>query len=114
MSRTRTPAAKNADGSTSIRVQRCCNGCGTEIGDATTAELEHAYSGLPLPDVTLECEHCTALTPIYNQLQHELNPPVRCGGCRDLTNTHIPGCPALATGIGNLQQIIAERMRRTR
>ena len=37
-----------------IRVQRCCDGCGESIGDATDLELEYAVAGLPLPSVTAE------------------------------------------------------------
>lgn len=50
-----TPDRKSPDGTTTITVQRACNGCGRDIGDATTVELDCAYMGLPLPDVADEC-----------------------------------------------------------
>ncbi len=38
-----------------ITVQRCCNGCGRSLGDATDDELNAAVAGAPLPDVRDEC-----------------------------------------------------------
>lgn len=43
---------KNPDGSTTVFVSRCCNGCGTNLGDVRPDELDLAT---PLPDVRLEC-----------------------------------------------------------
>ena len=40
---------------TTIRTKRCCNGCGKALGDTTEQELEYAVSGIPLPDVRIEC-----------------------------------------------------------
>lgn len=50
-----TADEKNPDGSTTVTVQRCCNGCGRPIGDVTEAEVDCAIAGLPLPDVRAEC-----------------------------------------------------------
>lgn len=55
MARTSTPDRINADGSTTIRVQRCCNGCGRRLGDATETELNTAITRGSLPDVREEC-----------------------------------------------------------
>lgn len=41
-----------------MTVQRCCNGCGREIGDVTEAEIEAAITGAPLSDVRDECPWC--------------------------------------------------------
>lgn len=49
-----TPDRKNPDGTTTITLQRACV-AGHPLGDATTVELDAAYLGLPLPDVTDEC-----------------------------------------------------------
>lgn len=59
--RTHTPDQKNPDGSTTITMQRCCNGCGEAIGDVTEAEIEASTNGLPLPDVRGECPRCSTL-----------------------------------------------------
>jgi hypothetical protein len=59
--RVSTPAWRNPKtGTTTIRVKRCCNQCGTELGDATTVETAYATHGLPLPDVSGECPTCLA------------------------------------------------------
>jgi hypothetical protein len=50
-----TPVRINPDGSRTITVGRCCNGCYRAIGDATDEELDAAVRGLPLPDVRDEC-----------------------------------------------------------
>lgn len=55
MTRTHTPPRRNADGSETYRVQRACNGCGRDIGDATANELDAAIDGATLPDVRDEC-----------------------------------------------------------
>lgn len=62
MTRPRTPDRKNENGSTTVHVQRCCNGCGETIGDATQAELDCAVTGRPLPDMRGECPNCSAVT----------------------------------------------------
>lgn len=56
--RHRTPEARNPDGTTTVTIQRCCNGCGLSLGDVTDAEVELAIGGLPLPDVRKECPAC--------------------------------------------------------
>lgn len=53
--RTHTPPKPNATGGTTIRVHRCCNGCGRDIGDANDQEMESAVSGSLMPDVRGEC-----------------------------------------------------------
>jgi hypothetical protein len=42
MSRTWTPDTVNEDGSKTLRVKRCCDGCGRPLGDITGDELEAA------------------------------------------------------------------------
>lgn len=59
--RHRTPDHRNEDGSTTITVQRCCNGCGYSLGDVTMAEIDCAVSGAELPDVRMECPECRPL-----------------------------------------------------
>jgi hypothetical protein len=61
MTRPRTPDRKNPNGSTTVHVQRCCNGCGETIGDVTEAEMERAIAGLPPLDVRGECPNCSAV-----------------------------------------------------
>ena len=56
--RHRTPERANPDGSRTITVQRCCNGCGEPLGDVTLTEINAAIDGLPLPDVRPECPRC--------------------------------------------------------
>ncbi|GAB4677627.1 hypothetical protein [Mycobacterium timonense] len=56
--RSRTPVRVNADGSRTMTVQRCCNGCGFEIGDVTESEIDAAIAGAPLADVRDECPWC--------------------------------------------------------
>jgi hypothetical protein len=41
-----------------MTVQRVCNGCGRDIGDVTSAEIDAAIAGLPLSDVRHECPWC--------------------------------------------------------
>lgn len=59
MTRTWTPDVRNADGSTTIVVKRCCNGCSQYVGDATDDELFG-----PLRDVRAECKHCAPLVEL--------------------------------------------------
>jgi len=56
--RPRTPEVVNPDGSKTITVQRCCNGCGEPVGDVTLAEIGIAIDGGELPDVRTECRQC--------------------------------------------------------
>lgn len=53
-----TPLRTNPDGSRTMTVQRCCNGCGHRIGDVTIFEINASIDGLPLPDVRHECPWC--------------------------------------------------------
>jgi len=59
MARTRTPDRRNPDGSTTVTMQRACNGCGHLIGDVTDAEVQAVIEGRPLPDARNECPNCT-------------------------------------------------------
>lgn len=56
--RTNTPDHKNADGSTTFHIKRCCNGCGQKLGDL--AAWDHDDRG-NLTDVRGECAHCRPL-----------------------------------------------------
>lgn len=56
--RHRTPEVVNPDGSRTITVQRCCNGCGDPLGDVTFTEIQLAIDGQDLPDVRMECPRC--------------------------------------------------------
>lgn len=61
--RTNTPDRVNPDGSKTITTKRACNSCGHLIGDITTAEMNAAIAGRPLPDVRRECPTCAATAP---------------------------------------------------
>ncbi|MGW4043004.1 hypothetical protein [Streptomyces sp. NPDC004721] len=63
MTRPWTPDRVNADGSTTIKMKRACNGCGQRLGDVTDAEMARAVNGLPLPDVRRECLACAPTAP---------------------------------------------------
>lgn len=58
MRRPWTPDRRNPEGSTTVTVKRCCNGCGRQLGDASLIELEAGMCGQPLPDVRGECPNC--------------------------------------------------------
>ncbi|MGW1998469.1 hypothetical protein [Embleya sp. NPDC001921] len=60
--RAKTPDVVKPGGSRTIRVQRCCNGCGLPLGDVTDAEMKCAGYGDPLPDVRDECPDCSTAT----------------------------------------------------
>jgi hypothetical protein len=45
-------------GKRTLTTKRACNGCGTDIGDATKDELDAAVNGRELPDVRGECLNC--------------------------------------------------------
>lgn len=53
-----TPPRQNPNGSRTITVKRCCNGCGHELGDANQTELDAAMVGQDPPDVRSECPNC--------------------------------------------------------
>ncbi|MFG1659034.1 hypothetical protein ACGFIY_21130 [Micromonospora chersina] len=59
--RTWTPTLPSADGGTTVRAKRYCNGCGNPVGDALEAEVIAAMEGRRLPDVTGECSTCVAV-----------------------------------------------------
>jgi len=48
---------------TTFTVQRCCNGCGQQLGDATEWETVHASLGLGAFDVRDECPTCALQLP---------------------------------------------------
>lgn len=56
--RTNTPDRINADGSTTITMKRCCNGCGQSLGDADNRDVDDNGN---LTDVRAECDHCRPL-----------------------------------------------------
>lgn len=60
--RTWTPPLPAADGGTTVRAKRYCNGCGNPVGDAIEVEVIAAMEGRALPDVTGECGTCLAVT----------------------------------------------------
>lgn len=63
MTRPSTSDRKNGDGSTTITMQRACNGCGALLGDVTDDEMARVIAGLPMPDVRRECPACAPTAP---------------------------------------------------
>ncbi|MEU1273037.1 hypothetical protein [Streptomyces sp. NPDC005799] len=59
--RTNTPDRRNPDGSTTIRLKRCCNGCGQYVGDLDNRDI-NAHGGLT--DVRRECPNCRPLVEL--------------------------------------------------
>jgi hypothetical protein len=63
--RTNTPdvITTNADGrkTTTIKLKRCCNGCGQYLGDADNRDVD-AHGNLA--DVRAECAHCAPLVEL--------------------------------------------------
>lgn len=59
----------DADGRkhTTIKVKRCCNGCGQYLGDVTDAEINRAIAGAAQDDVRGECAHCRPLVELEAQ-----------------------------------------------
>lgn len=55
MARTVTPPRRNANGSTTYVTQRCCDGCGRELGDVYLAEIDQYMTTGRLPSVVDEC-----------------------------------------------------------
>lgn len=49
---------------TTIKVKRCCNGCGQYLGDVTDTEMNRAIAGAPQDDVRGECAHCRPLVDL--------------------------------------------------
>ncbi|MFJ6559920.1 hypothetical protein ACIQMV_08565 [Streptomyces sp. NPDC091412] len=56
--RTNTPDRINPDGSRTIRMKRCCNGCGEKLGDVDNRDVDEHGN---LTDVRVECDHCRPL-----------------------------------------------------
>ncbi|MEU6768562.1 hypothetical protein ABZ916_39390 [Streptomyces sp. NPDC046853] len=56
--RTHTPDRQNPDGSTTIHLKRCCNGCGQHLGDVADWDVDDRGE---LTDVRGECGHCLPL-----------------------------------------------------
>lgn len=56
--RTFTPERLNDDGSRTITMKRCCNGCGHYLGDVENRDVD-AHGNLT--DVRAECQHCAPL-----------------------------------------------------
>lgn len=61
-SRPWTPDRRNPDGSTTVTVKRCCNGCRRSLGDVTDREMACAVAGQRLPDVRDECGCATRVS----------------------------------------------------
>lgn len=59
-----TPNRENEDGSTTIVLKRCCNGCGVKLGDVEDRDVDkHGH----LTDVRGECEICRPLVELEAQ-----------------------------------------------
>lgn len=56
--RTNTPDRINDDGSTTITMKRCCNGCGQYLGDVDNRDVDANGN---LTDVRAECPNCQPL-----------------------------------------------------
>ncbi|QBI56861.1 hypothetical protein [Streptomonospora litoralis] len=52
-------APSDDDSGQTVRVQRACDRCGTNLRDANEAEMDAAVAGRKLPDVSGECPTCT-------------------------------------------------------
>jgi hypothetical protein len=59
--RTHTPDRKNADGSTTIHLKRCCNGCDVQLGDVEDWDIDDRGE---LTDVRGECPNCKPLVDL--------------------------------------------------
>jgi hypothetical protein len=59
--RTNTPDRVNPDGSTTIKLKRCCNGCGQYVGDLDDRDIND-HGGLT--DVRHECPNCRILVEL--------------------------------------------------
>lgn len=53
-----TPHTNNPDGSTTLHMKRCCNGCGDELGDVIDRDID-AHGNLT--DVRGECPRCAVV-----------------------------------------------------
>lgn len=69
--RTHTPdritVGEDGRKTTTIKVQRACNGCGTLLGDVNNIEIDRAIAGLPPLDARAECGHCRPLVELEAQ-----------------------------------------------
>jgi hypothetical protein len=82
--RTNTPDRTNDDGSTTITMKRCCNGCGQKLGDVDNRDIDEHGN---LTDVRAECPTCQWLLALeaegctvqqltersYARIDHELD-----------------------------------------
>ncbi|MFJ4847595.1 hypothetical protein [Streptomyces sp. NPDC088733] len=59
--RTFTPDRVNADGSTTIRMKRACNGCGQLLGDVDNRDVDKDGN---LTDVRGECSFCAPIVAL--------------------------------------------------
>ena len=59
--RTNTPDRLNEDGSRTITMKRCCNGCGDYLGDVDNRDVDEHGN---LTDVRAECDHCRPLVEL--------------------------------------------------
>lgn len=64
-----TPDRYTETGGAIVTVKRICNGCSTELGDATYTEIGAAIAGAAPADVRGECRTCRPLTA---DLEHEV------------------------------------------
>ena len=62
--RTNTPTRTNPDGSTTIKLKRCCNGCDQYLGDVENRDVDKHGN---LTDVRAECAHCRPLVELEAQ-----------------------------------------------
>jgi hypothetical protein len=59
--RTFTPERINEDGSRTITMKRCCNGCGEYVGDVENRDVDEHGN---LTDVRAECPNCAPLVEL--------------------------------------------------
>jgi len=62
--RTFTPDRVNDDGSRTITMKRCCNGCGVKLGDVEDRDIDDNGN---LTDVRSECPNCRPLVELEAQ-----------------------------------------------
>ncbi len=83
--RTSTPV-RRSDGRQIITVQRSCERCGRDVGDATEAELDAAVNGEPLPSVADECGCLIASLAVLTVADHQddtILPKALSGGAHE-------------------------------
>ncbi|WP_181785119.1 hypothetical protein [Streptomyces phytophilus] len=59
--RINTPDRTNPDGSTTITMKRCCNGCGRKLGDVDNRDVDDRGN---LTDVRGECPFCAPIVAL--------------------------------------------------